>query len=138
MRESLRRHFEVDAGHIVVATLSALASQGDLKPEIVNEAIRRYGSDRPDLRNPLELVDVADLMADVDFKVFAGPARDPERREDVGEAHRPEDVPDRPLRDVLVEVAADDVDCAGPEVAIPELEVLVRQLVERLGSGPRN
>ncbi len=32
----------------------------------------------------------------------------------------------------------DDVDCAGPEVAIPELEVLVRQLVERLGSGPRN
>ena len=40
------------------------------------EAIRRYGSDRPDLRCPLELVDVADLMADVEFKVFAGPAKD--------------------------------------------------------------
>ena len=38
------------------------------------EAIRRFASDRPDLRNPLELVDVADLMQDVDFKVFSGPA----------------------------------------------------------------
>jgi aspartyl-tRNA synthetase len=44
------------------------------------EAMRRYGSDRPDLRVPLELIDVADLMADVDFKVFAGPAADPEGR----------------------------------------------------------
>ncbi len=44
------------------------------------EAIRRFGSDRPDLRIPLELVDVADLMKDVDFKVFAGPARDPHGR----------------------------------------------------------
>ena len=40
------------------------------------EALRRYGSDKPDLRNPLELVDVADLVRDCDFKVFAGPARD--------------------------------------------------------------
>jgi aspartyl-tRNA synthetase len=40
------------------------------------EALRRYGSDKPDLRNPLELVDVADLVKDCDFKVFAGPARD--------------------------------------------------------------
>ncbi|MCG6860888.1 MAG: aspartate--tRNA ligase [Chromatiaceae bacterium] len=44
------------------------------------EAMRRYGSDRPDLRVTLELVDVADLMQDVDFKVFAGPAKDPEGR----------------------------------------------------------
>ncbi|NBC12641.1 MAG: aspartate--tRNA ligase [Gammaproteobacteria bacterium] len=44
------------------------------------EAMRRYGSDRPDLRVPLELVDVADLMGEVDFKVFAGPAADPEGR----------------------------------------------------------
>ena len=44
------------------------------------EAMRRFGSDRPDLRVPLELVDVADLMAGVDFKVFAGPAADPEGR----------------------------------------------------------
>jgi aspartyl-tRNA synthetase len=41
------------------------------------EAMRRFGSDRPDLRVPLELVDVADLMAGVEFKVFAGPAADP-------------------------------------------------------------
>jgi aspartyl-tRNA synthetase len=44
------------------------------------EAIRRFGSDRPDLRVPLELVDVGDLMGEVDFKVFAGPAKDPEGR----------------------------------------------------------
>jgi aspartyl-tRNA synthetase len=44
------------------------------------EAIRRYGVDKPDLRIPLELVDVDDLMQDVEFKVFAGPAADPEGR----------------------------------------------------------
>ncbi|RTZ72951.1 MAG: aspartate--tRNA ligase [Gammaproteobacteria bacterium] len=44
------------------------------------EAMRRFGSDRPDLRCPLELVDVADLMAEVEFKVFAGPASDPKGR----------------------------------------------------------
>ncbi len=38
------------------------------------EAIRRYGSDKPDLRIPLELVDVADLVKGTEFKVFAGPA----------------------------------------------------------------
>jgi aspartyl-tRNA synthetase len=45
-----------------------------------DEAMRRFGSDKPDLRIPLELVDVADLMAGVEFKVFAGPAADPEGR----------------------------------------------------------
>jgi aspartyl-tRNA synthetase len=44
------------------------------------EAMRRFGSDKPDLRNPLELVEVADLMESVEFKVFAGPARDVEGR----------------------------------------------------------
>ena len=44
------------------------------------EAMQRYGSDKPDLRIDLELVEVADLMASVDFKVFAGPANDPEGR----------------------------------------------------------
>ncbi len=39
------------------------------------EAIYRYGSDRPDLRNPLELIEVSDLMQDVEFKVFSAPAR---------------------------------------------------------------
>ena len=44
------------------------------------EAMRRYGSDKPDLRVPLELVDVADLVKGCDFKVFAGPAVDPKGR----------------------------------------------------------
>ncbi len=44
------------------------------------EAMRRYGSDKPDLRIPLELVDVADLMKEVEFKVFAGPANSPTGR----------------------------------------------------------
>lgn len=44
------------------------------------EAMQRYGSDKPDLRIPLELVDVDDLMAKVDFKVFSGPATDPKGR----------------------------------------------------------
>jgi aspartyl-tRNA synthetase len=44
------------------------------------EAMRRYGSDKPDLRIPLELVDVADLLKEIEFKVFAGPAKDPEGR----------------------------------------------------------
>ncbi|MBC7003769.1 aspartate--tRNA ligase [Photobacterium sp. BZF1] len=44
------------------------------------EAMRRYGSDKPDLRNPLELVDVADILKDVDFKVFSGPANDEKGR----------------------------------------------------------
>jgi aspartyl-tRNA synthetase len=44
------------------------------------EAMRRYGSDKPDLRVPLELVDVADLVADCEFKVFAGPAKNPQGR----------------------------------------------------------
>ncbi|WP_150305504.1 aspartate--tRNA ligase [Pseudomonas saliphila] len=44
------------------------------------EAMRRYGSDKPDLRNPLELVDVADQLDQVEFKVFSGPATDPKGR----------------------------------------------------------
>ncbi len=44
------------------------------------EAMRRFGSDRPDLRVPLELIDLADLMQDVDFQVFAAPAKDPNGR----------------------------------------------------------
>jgi aspartyl-tRNA synthetase len=44
------------------------------------DAMHRYGSDKPDLRIDLELVDVSDLLESVDFKVFAGPAADPEGR----------------------------------------------------------
>ena len=45
-----------------------------------SEAMRRFGSDKPDLRNPLELVDIADLMADSEFNVFRAPAADPNGR----------------------------------------------------------
>ena len=44
------------------------------------EAQERYGSDKPDLRVPLELVTITDLMKSVEFKVFAGPANDPKGR----------------------------------------------------------
>ncbi|MEC9375899.1 MAG: aspartate--tRNA ligase [Pseudomonadota bacterium] len=44
------------------------------------ESMRRFGTDRPDLRFPLELVDVADLMEEVEFKIFSGPAKDPSGR----------------------------------------------------------
>ena len=50
-REQLRRHFEIDAEHIVVAVLSALAQSGDAKPEEVSEAIKRYEID-PDRPSP--------------------------------------------------------------------------------------
>ncbi len=45
-----------------------------------SDAMQRYGTDKPDLRIDLELVEVADLMSGVEFKVFAGPAADPEGR----------------------------------------------------------
>lgn len=44
------------------------------------EAMRRYGSDKPDLRNPLELVDIAEHVKDSEFKVFSAPANDPQGR----------------------------------------------------------
>ena len=44
------------------------------------QAMRDFGSDRPDLRNPLRLIDVADLFTEVEFKVFNGPANDPNGR----------------------------------------------------------
>lgn len=45
-----------------------------------SEAITKYGSDKPDMRIPLEMVDIKDLVTDVEFKVFAGPANDPKAR----------------------------------------------------------
>jgi aspartyl-tRNA synthetase len=44
------------------------------------DAMQRYGSDKPDLRNPLELIDIADIVKDIEFKVFSGPAHDPKGR----------------------------------------------------------
>ncbi|WP_233970127.1 aspartate--tRNA ligase [Pectobacterium versatile] len=53
---------------------------GDFPIMTFAEAMRRFGSDKPDLRNPLELVDVADLVKDIEFKVFSGPANDAKGR----------------------------------------------------------
>ncbi|ELE8118166.1 aspartate--tRNA ligase [Vibrio fluvialis] len=53
---------------------------GDFPVMPYSEAMRRFGSDKPDLRNPMELVDVADLLKEVDFKVFSGPANDEKGR----------------------------------------------------------
>ncbi|MBB1361687.1 aspartate--tRNA ligase [Shewanella sp. SR44-4] len=53
---------------------------GDFPRMTYAEAMKRYGSDKPDLRNPLELVDIADLVKDVEFAVFNSPANDVEGR----------------------------------------------------------
>jgi len=53
---------------------------GDFPRMPYAEAMTRFGSDKPDLRNPLEMVDVADILKDVEFKVFSGPANDEKGR----------------------------------------------------------
>ena len=53
---------------------------GDFPHMPYAEAMSRFGSDKPDLRIPLEMVEMGDLMAKVDFKVFSGPATDPKGR----------------------------------------------------------
>jgi aspartyl-tRNA synthetase len=72
MMEQLTRHIFKDAIGAELANPFPRISY--------HEAMRAYGSDKPDLRNPLVLVDVDDLVANCDFKVFAGPARDPNGR----------------------------------------------------------
>lgn len=66
IRSIFIKHLDVDLGEFPRMTFA--------------EAMRRYGSDKPDLRLDLELVDIADLMKSVDFKVFNGPANDPASR----------------------------------------------------------
>lgn len=53
---------------------------GDFPHMPYSEAMSRFGSDKPDLRIPLEIVDVAEFLQDIEFKVFAGPAKDPNGR----------------------------------------------------------
>ncbi len=53
---------------------------GDFPRMSYAEAVHQYGTDRPDLRNPMTLVDIADLMQEVEFKVFNAPANDPDSR----------------------------------------------------------
>jgi aspartyl-tRNA synthetase len=66
IRHVFQTHMNVDLGEFPRLTYT--------------EAMRRYGSDKPDLRIDLELMDIAELMQDVEFKVFSGPAKDPESR----------------------------------------------------------
>lgn len=66
IRHVFQAHMNVDLGEFPRLTYA--------------EAMRRYGSDKPDLRIDLELMDIAELMQDVEFKVFSGPAKDPESR----------------------------------------------------------
>jgi aspartyl-tRNA synthetase len=66
IRQTFKRHLDADLGEFPRMTWG--------------EAMRRFGSDKPDLRIDLEFTDIADLMAEVDFKVFAGPAKDPGSR----------------------------------------------------------
>ncbi|KAF7766831.1 aspartyl-tRNA synthetase [Pseudoalteromonas undina] len=53
---------------------------GDFPIMPYSEAMSLYGSDKPDLRNPMKLIDIADLVKDVEFKVFSGPANDEKGR----------------------------------------------------------
>ncbi len=53
---------------------------GDMPMITYADAMKQYGSDRPDMRFGLPLVDVGDLMKDVEFKVFSSPANDPDSR----------------------------------------------------------
>ena len=53
---------------------------GDFPRMPYAEAMNRYGSDKPDMRIPMEIVDVAEFLQDIDFKVFSGPAKDPKCR----------------------------------------------------------
>jgi aspartyl-tRNA synthetase len=78
-QEDIMRLMESLVRHFFKQVLGA--SLPDPFPRMTyGEAMRRYASDKPDLRIPLELRDVADLVKDCDFKVFAGPAKDPKGR----------------------------------------------------------
>lgn len=66
VRELFAEHLNVDLGEF--PTMSW------------HEAMERFGSDKPDLRIDLELVSLDDLLAEVEFKVFSGPANDPAGR----------------------------------------------------------
>lgn len=72
---------EVTEGMIRSLFKNVLDVEFDHLPRMpFSEAMQRFGSDRPDLRIPLELIDVGDLMTEVEFKVFSGPAQDPKGR----------------------------------------------------------
>ncbi|MGB6104155.1 MAG: aspartate--tRNA ligase [Pusillimonas sp.] len=75
----IREIFEGMIRH-VFAQVQHVELPADFPTMTWEEAMRRYGSDKPDLRVKLEFVDVGDLMQDVEFKVFSAPANDPASR----------------------------------------------------------
>lgn len=77
--EQIREIFEGMLRH-VFKSVQNVELPGQFPTMTWAEAMRRYGSDKPDLRVKLEFVDVSDLMSDVDFKVFSAPANDPASR----------------------------------------------------------
>lgn len=73
---SIRNLMEEMVRHLFQAVLGV--GLPDPFPHLTHaEALRRYGSDKPDLRNPLELTELTDLARDLDFRVFREPARTP-------------------------------------------------------------
>ena len=77
--EQIREIFEGMVRH-VFSTVKQVDLPATFSTMTWDEAMRRFGSDKPDLRVKLEFVDVDDLMRDVDFKVFSAPANDPASR----------------------------------------------------------
>ena len=77
--EQIREIFEGMIRH-VFATVQKVDLPAAFPTMSWEEAMRRYGSDKPDLRVNMEFVDVGELMQDVDFKVFSAPANDPASR----------------------------------------------------------
>ncbi|MFW7340839.1 aspartate--tRNA ligase [Pollutimonas sp. H1-120] len=77
--EQIREIFEGMIRH-VFANVQKVELPASFPTMTWEEAMRRYGSDKPDLRVKLEFVDIGDLMQDVDFKVFSAPANDPASR----------------------------------------------------------
>ncbi len=77
-----------------------------------HEAMRRFGTDRPDLRIPLELVDLGDLMQKVEFKVFSAPANDPDGR--IAALRVPARRRNQPQGHRRVHEVCEQVRCEGP------------------------
>lgn len=77
--EQIREIFENMVRHVFKSVLDVELAN-PFPTMTWQEAMHRFGSDKPDLRVNLEFTDVADIMADVDFKVFSAPANDPNSR----------------------------------------------------------
>ncbi len=115
-----------------------------------HEAMERFGSDKPDLRIPLELVGIDDLMQQVEFKVFHGPAVDPEGRVVALRVPGGATISRKEIDDYtsyianfgargLAWIKVNDIDAGVDGLQSPILKFMpdeiVSQLMERLGAG---